>query len=93
MCIRFVPRLSLGATEVDYNSGRYLMLGRDGILTIWSIDFVQISRHNIGHYSKLCPDYFIDLISMYPAAMFAVTSTERSILLYEFGTRGKYTFH
>jgi hypothetical protein len=67
------------------------MLGRDGTISMWSIDFVCIGRHYVGKNNKLVPDYFTDMLSLYPSPMIAITSTDRSIGIYEFGNRGDGT--
>nr|KAG5695097.1 hypothetical protein BaRGS_015073 [Batillaria attramentaria] len=88
VAIRFIPRLELISTAIDYTRGRYIMLGRDGTVSFWSIAIRPLSYHFIG--SSIVKDsmYFIDLVVMYPTNMISVTSTQRSITMYEFGSKG-----
>ncbi|KAK7112069.1 WD repeat-containing protein on Y chromosome-like [Littorina saxatilis] len=95
IAIRFIPRLPLYATKINHNSGRYLMLGREGSLTMWSINLTLLNSYFIGsNKGVLKAMLFIDLVVLHPSTMIAVTSTDRTITIYELGSRGlkeKYT--
>ncbi|KAL8561769.1 hypothetical protein ACOMHN_010704 [Nucella lapillus] len=86
--IRFLPRLSLQTTKINYKRGRYLMLGRHGHMSTWSLNLTFISTYYIGATEGLNPLYFVDMVVLYPSTLIAVTSTDRKITLYELGSRG-----
>lgn len=81
--IRFMPILNLQSEAIDYSRGRYVMLDRDGLLSLWSISVRPIRYYWIGHDRFLTSMHYTDMVVLYPTLLIAVASTSRCITIWE----------
>ena len=65
------------------------MLGREGTLTMWTLDLTFMGSHFIGSTDTAATMYFVDMVVLYPSIMIAVCTMDRKLTFYEIGSRGR----
>lgn len=94
VAICFVPTLRLQSLAIDYSCGRYYMLGREGLISMWTLNMKLSGYRWIGSDGRSSlPKYYIDMTVLYPSTLIAVISTERCIAIWEMHSDGRRTEH
>ncbi|XP_025088081.1 WD repeat-containing protein on Y chromosome-like [Pomacea canaliculata] len=89
VAICFVPRLKNTSTIIDYTRGKYYMLGKEGVISMWTMGINLLGYHCIGDYYRTTTQVsYVDMKTLYPSSLVAIISTERNVTFWDVGSKG-----
>lgn len=89
MRITFMPTVDPNSKEVDWGYGKYMILSREGQMSVWSANMRSISYNDLSGTDGLNnPVWFLDLVAIYHNGTVATATTARDIGIYDYTRRG-----
>lgn len=66
------------------------MLGKEGVISMWTMGINLLGYHCIGDYYRTTTQIsYVDMKTLYPSSLVAIISTERNVTFWDVGSKGK----
>lgn len=73
---------------VDYASGRYVTLAKDGTVSFWSLELKLQHSYRVGqNRERMTQVWMTDMVSLPSSSMIAIASTDRDIMFFDLGAK------
>ncbi|RUS91025.1 hypothetical protein EGW08_001242 [Elysia chlorotica] len=88
MTIAFMPTVDPVSLHVDWGNGKYVMLSREGVMSVWTATMKNLSYTFLSGRGRPSPDWNLDLVTMYHNGFVAVATTLREISFFDYNMQG-----
>lgn len=88
MAIAFMPTVDPVSLHIDWANGKYALLSREGVMSMWTATMKNISYTFLSGRGRPTPDWNLDLVTMYHNGFVAVATTLREISFFDYNMQG-----
>ncbi|KAH9512895.1 hypothetical protein Btru_036945 [Bulinus truncatus] len=86
--ITFMPTVDPITRLLDFGFGKYMILSREGLMSVWSMKMKPISYNNLVPRNTTDSGWYIDMVCLYHNGFICVATTARDLIFYDYTRAG-----
>ncbi|CAG5129992.1 unnamed protein product [Candidula unifasciata] len=86
--ITFMPTVDVNTKHIDWGIGKYLVLSREGMMSVWSSRMRNKGYANLTSRDRKDGSWYTDMVAMYHNNFISVATTARDISFYDYTQQG-----
>ncbi|KAK7004136.1 hypothetical protein BgiMline_005636 [Biomphalaria glabrata] len=86
--IAFMPTVDPITKLLDFSFGKYMILSREGLMSVWSMKMKPINYNNLVPRNTTESGWYIDMICMYHNGFICAATTARDLIFYDYTRAG-----